>query len=190
MFDYSEGPTGIYSDHRVKTIAWHRHYTRFWKQSCLYCDWAWPLFITGSAANLLGATPEGEPKFFNAITGKNLSFVDGMEIGRKIWNMDRAVMVLQGRHRDMEVHTGYVYNVPTPTPNWEPVYENGKWSYGGESQGIGRTLNKAKFEEWKTKFYEFEGWDPSSGWPKRSTLEELGLKNVADELQAYGKLGT
>ena len=50
-------------------------------------------------------------------------------------------------------------------------------------------MNKAKFEEWKTKFYDFEGWNTANGWPKRSTLEKMGLKKVADTLQSKGKLG-
>ena len=187
MFDYSEGPTGIYSEHRVKTIAWHRHYTRFWKQSMLYCDWVWPQFISTNSAELLGPTPEGEPMFLKAVTGKDLSFVEGMEIGRKIWNLDRAIWVLQGRHRDMEQFTDYVHNVPTTDPFYLPVYENGKWSY---SDTIGRTLSKPRFEEWRTNFYKFEGWETSSGWPTRSTLEGLGLKKVADELRDKGKLGS
>jgi aldehyde:ferredoxin oxidoreductase len=186
MFDYSDGPTGIYSDHRVKTVAWHRHYARFWIQSVLLCDWVWPLFMTPNSADKLGPTPEGEPKFFNAVTGKNVSFADGVGVGRKIWNIDRAVWALQGRHRDMEVLTGYVYNVPTKTPYYLPVYANGKWSYGTCTN---RVLDKAKFEEWKTKFFEFEGWNAVNGWPKRSTLEGMGLKKVADTLESKGKLG-
>jgi aldehyde:ferredoxin oxidoreductase len=86
----------------------------------------------------------------------------------------------------MEVLAGYVYNVPTKSPYYVPVYEDGKWRYG---ENIGRTLDRTRFEEWKTKFYEFEGWNPSNGWPKRATLEALGLKNVADQLAAKGKLG-
>ena len=50
-------------------------------------------------------------------------------------------------------------------------------------------MDKAKFDEWKTKFYTLEGWDTSTGWPTRSTLEELGLDQVADKLEANGKLG-
>jgi aldehyde:ferredoxin oxidoreductase len=186
MFDYSEGPRGIYSDHRVKTVAWHRHYTRFWIQSALFCDWVWPRFFTPNSADKSGPTPEGEPRFFNAVTGRNLSFTDGVEIGRKIWNLDRAIWALQGRHRDMEVLSGYVYSVPTKEPYYLPVYENDTWSY---SPCLGRVLDRAKFEEWKTKFYEFEGWNSASGWPKRSTLESIGLGKVADTLQKNGKLG-
>ncbi len=186
MFDYSEGPTGIYSAHRVKQVAWHRHYARFWIQSVLYCDWVWPLFFTPNSADKSGPTPEGEPKFFNAVTGKSLSFTDGIEVGRKIWNLDRSIWILQGRHRDMEVHAGYVYNVPTRSDYYLPVYQNGKWTY---SANKGRVLDKAKFEEWKTKYYDFEGWNSSNGWPRRGTLEKIGLKKVADTLQSKGKLG-
>jgi aldehyde:ferredoxin oxidoreductase len=186
MFDYGEGPTGIYSDHRVKTIAWHRHYTRFWLQSILFCDWVWPQFFTPNSADKNGSTPEGEPKFFNAVTGRKTTFIEGMEAGRKIWNLDRSIWTLQGRHRDMEVHAGYVYSVPTKSPYYLPVYQNGKWTYDAN---VGRVLNKPKFEEWKTKFYDFEGWNNANGWPKRKTLEDLGLKKAADTLESKGKLG-
>jgi aldehyde:ferredoxin oxidoreductase len=187
MFDYGEGPTGIYSDHRVKTIAWHRHYTRFWLQSLLFCDWVWPQFMTPNNPDKNnGATPDGETRFFSAVTGKKTTFVEGMETGRTIWNLDRSIWVLQGRHRDMEVLAGYVYKVPTKNPYYLPVYQNGKWTYDAN---VGRVLDKEKFEEWKTKFYDFEGWNNTNGWPKRNTLEQLGLKKVADQLQSKGKLG-
>jgi len=186
MFDYSEGPTGIYSANRAKTIAWLRHYTRFWTESVGYCDFLWPNFINPNAPDMLGATPEGEPKFFNAVTGKGKSFVDGMRIGRRIWNLDRAIWTLQGRHRDMEVFAGYVYSVPSNRPNHLPVYENGEWRF---SDNVGRTIDRARFEEWKTKYFELEGWDSSTGWATRSTLEGLSLGKVADELQRKGKLG-
>jgi aldehyde:ferredoxin oxidoreductase len=61
-----------------------------------------------------------------------------------------------------------------------------KWSY---STGEGRKLDRARFEEWKTKFYEFEGFNTTNGWPTRKTLEGMGLKKVADIMQSKGKLG-
>jgi aldehyde:ferredoxin oxidoreductase len=185
MMDYSEGPTGIYSDHKVKQVAWHRHYERFWIDSTGFCGWRWPMFFTDNTIDKLGATPEAEPKFWNAVTGKNITFAEGMEIGRKIWNLDKSIWVLQGRHRDQEVFPGYVHNKPSEA-HVMPVYENGKWSYGTNA---GRKLDKAKFEEWKTRFYDFEGWNTTNGWPKRSALESVGLKKVADTLQSKSKLG-
>jgi hypothetical protein len=32
------------------------------------------------------------------------------------------------------------------------------------------------------------GWDVNTGWPTRAKLEELGLKDIADELASIGKL--
>jgi aldehyde:ferredoxin oxidoreductase len=186
MFDYGQGPTGIYSQNKAKTIAWSRRYTLFWKDSLGYCDLVWPSFVNVNAPGMLGATPEGEPRFLNAVTGQDVSFSDGIEIGRRIWNLDRAIWVLQGRHRDMEVFPGYVYDVPVTRPHPLPVYENGEWRF---SDNLGRTLDKARFEGWKTLYFKFEGWDTRSGWPTRHTLEELGLPHVANALESQDRLG-
>ncbi len=186
MFDYGQGPTGIYAANKARTVAWSRRYGLFWKNSVGYCDFLWPSFVNVNAPGRLGATPEGEPRFFNAVTGQQISFVDGMEMGRRIWNLDRSILAIQGRHRDMEVFPGYVHHKTTAWPHILPVYENGQWQF---SDNLGRTLDRERFEEWKTVFFEREGWDPASGWPTRSTLEEAGLGRVADELQRCGRLG-
>jgi aldehyde:ferredoxin oxidoreductase len=67
-----------------------------------------------------------------------------------------------------------------------PVYENGQWDY---KNVWGRSLDRDGVEQWKTTYYQLEGWDPATGWPTRSALEGLGLGYVADELEAHGKLG-
>jgi len=189
MLDFSTD--NIYSEHMAKLVAWHRHYTRFWKQSVLYCDMRWPEFINSRLPGYKGLTGEGEPKFLNAVTGKKFSFVDGMELGRKIWNLDNAIWTLQGRHRDMVHFSDYIYHIPfVGLGNYATYYlpgrEKGRWDY---IRVNGRHLDKAKVEEFKTRFYTLEGWDTRSGWPKRRTLESMGLKFVADELDKERKLG-
>ncbi len=185
MLDYGEGPTGIYSIHKVKQVAWHRHYERFWIDCTGFCGWRWPMFFTNNTPDRVGATPEAEPKFWNAVTGDNISFADGMEIGRKIWTLERAIWALQGRHRDQEVFPDYIYDVPSKE-HVMPTYNNGKWAY---TTNAGRTIDRAKFEEWKTMFYDFEGWNTANGWPARDILEGMGLKKVADTLESRGRLG-
>lgn len=190
MLDYSTD--NMYSEHMAKLVAWHRHYTRFWKQSVLYCDFLFPDFFNPNTPDKRGLTPEGEPRFYNSVTGKNLEFADGIEIGRRIWNLDNAIWTLQGRHRDIVHFASYVYEVPFkgmgPLARWYmPGRKDGKWDYIPLG---GRCINKAKFEEWKTKFYKLEGWDPNSGWPTRSTLESVGLGHIADRLQGKSKLGS
>jgi aldehyde:ferredoxin oxidoreductase len=185
MVDYSDGPTGIYSDSKIKQVAWTKHYEKFWIGAGGFCGWRWPMCITNNTADRKGPTPQAEPKFWNAVTGKNLTFADGMEIGHKIYTLDRSIWVLQGRHRKMEVFPDYAYDEKT-TGHDMPMYIDGKWKY---DKGVGRSLDRAKVEDFKTRFYKFEGYNPDNGYPKRDTLEKMGLKKVADTLQAKGKLG-
>ena len=37
----------------------------------------------------------------------------------------------------------------------------------------------------KDEYYEIRGWDIKSGIPTRDSLEEVGLKDVADDLEKY-----
>jgi hypothetical protein len=37
-------------------------------------------------------------------------------------------------------------------------------------------------------FYEIQGWDRTTGLQRRSTLEDLGLADLAQRLAAAGKL--
>jgi len=63
------------------------------------------------------------------------------------------------------------------------VYENGEWKWS-------RTpfpLDKGKMDEFKTLYYDLEGWDIVTGWPKKSTLQDCGLGYVADVLERQGK---
>jgi aldehyde:ferredoxin oxidoreductase len=69
---------------------------------------------------------------------------------------------------------------------WTCRDDKGKWYY---KDLMGRSLDKAKVDEWKTIFYRLEGWDINTGWPKRSTLEKMDMGFVADALEAADRLG-
>jgi hypothetical protein len=108
-----------------------------------------------------------------------------MELGRKIWNLDNAIWTLQGRHRDHVHFADYVYtrkmtDGDSNASHWVPGKINGQWKY---FNAVNRSVDRDKFEEFKTRFYTLEGWDTETGHPTRSTLEGLGLKAVADELE-------
>jgi aldehyde:ferredoxin oxidoreductase len=195
MFDYSwQGEqaykTGIYSEHKAKFVAWRQHYQHFYKESVLYCDWAFANFYNSATQDGKGATPEAEPVFYNAVTGKKLSFVDGIEIGRKAWNVKRAIYVMQGRNRAMEKFAGFMYrpgaSAASVPGNGFPVFDGAQWSWKPVRDMY---LDDKGVEHWKTAFYTREGWDPANGYPTRTTLEALGLKHVADTLESKARLG-
>ena len=189
MLDFSE--ENMYSDHIIKLVTWHRYYTRFWKQSAQLCDFRWPDFLNLYRPDRSGATGLAEPRFFKDVTGKHLSYLEGINLGKCIWNLDQVIWTLQGRHRDMVAFADYLYTQPGATwdgwPEYMPGIREGQWDYVETS---GRHFDRQKFEDFKTRFYRFQGWDPASGWPTRPTLEYLGLKEAADELEQQGRLGT
>ena len=144
------------------------------------------------ASDKVGSSGTAEPAFFNAVTGKEITFEDGMTIGKRIWNLDHAIWTLQGRHRDMVHFADYIYNKEYTGSLFPRHYvpgrnQTGKWQY---INVIGRHLDKEKFEEFKTRYYNVEGWDPQNGYPTRELLESIGLDFVADELEKDQKLGS
>ncbi len=194
MFDYSwqgeqAAKTGIYSEHKARFVAWHQHYATYYKESALFCDWAMGNYFNPSNPDGRGATPEAEPRFLRAVTGKNQSFVDGIETGRRAWNLKRAIFVLQGRTRETEKFAGYMYRPGASMANFGtrlPVYDGSEWAWV-DCRDL--YLDDGGVERWKTAFYRIEGWDARTGYPGRGTLEALGLGHAADALEAAGKLG-
>jgi aldehyde:ferredoxin oxidoreductase len=172
--------TGIYSEHKAKMVSWARRYAGFYNESMSICEMMLP--------NFGGASPDLEYRYYQAVTGNNKTFADTIEIGRKIWNMERAIRVMAGRHRDKEQFAPFMF-MPGATFNMsgaKPIYQDGKWSFENQSDMY---LDKEGVELFKTNFYKLEGWDAKTGWPTRKTLEDLGMKKVADVMAAKGKLG-
>ena len=87
----------------------------------------------------------------------------------------------------MEIFPEYIYEKDSGGETL-PIYDQTtkKWSF---SKSSGKKLDRARVEEWKTKFYEFEGFNTANGWPKRETLENMNLKKVADCMQKKNRLG-
>ncbi len=174
--------TGIYSEHKAKEVAWGRHYASFWNESASFCEFFMPRLTTVS--------PDMEMRYYQAVTGSKCSFADTMETGRKIWTLERSIRTMAGLSREKEVFSPFMYKPgASAMPMYVggvPVYENGKWRYD-ELEDM--YLDRDGVEEFKTHFYNLEGWDTDHGWPTRKTLEELGLKHVADTMAAKNRLG-
>lgn len=184
-FDYSEA--NMYSDATLDRIEWGRHWSRFWEQSMCFCDWGFPrINYNDPYGNYEIDVDDYYCRLFTAVTGKEMTREKALEIGHRIFTLDKAIWTMQGRKREDEVFANYVYERPNPEDALYPMYIDGKWDF---SSGKGRLMDRDKFEDFKTRFYIREGWSATTGWPTRETLEGMGLKYVADELEAAGKLG-
>ncbi len=193
-FDFSwEGKqaheTGVFSKHKAEFVAWRMHYWTYYKESIGFCDWGYAKLFNNMHPKGYGHTPEAEPRYLNAITGRNHTFQDGLEIGRRAWNLKRAIFALQGRHKNMETFNGYYYRPGASYCGFDaekPIFDGKKWDWMNCKELY---LTREGVEQFKNYYYELEGWNKDSGYPKQSTLEDLGIKGVAEVLKAKGKLG-
>jgi len=103
-------------------------------------------------------------------TKKDFSEEDLHKVCDRIYHVERAYLARMGLTRDDDdVAPRHYYEQPIPE---------------GPSKGM--TLDRAKFEDLKDAFYELRGGDKKTGAPTRRTLEELGLRNVADDFEKTG----
>jgi aldehyde:ferredoxin oxidoreductase len=118
-----------------------------------------------------------ESSLLSAVTGLDVDVDKLAMAGERIWNLRRAIMVKrENRTREND------------TLN-EPYFKKAITCPAGSATGlVNGPIDKAKFEALKDRYYKLRGWDVNTGWPTRAKLEELGLKDVADELAGMGKL--
>jgi len=101
-------------------------------------------------------------RYVNAVTGSDLSGTDGLLIGERICNLERAFNIRAGLSRRDDTLPDRMLKEPMPH---------------GPSKG-----QVVDLEPMLDRYYEFRGWDKGSGIPTREKLMELGLAHVADDL--------
>lgn len=187
---------GIYSEPMARCVAWGTRHVAFWKNSAQFCDQCFPSWLNTAGENQIGASPEMEVTFLNAVTGLGWSYEDGLELGRKIWNFERAILSLQEKHRDEEYfppfppYNSYVHTLEPPfmqKGRYFATYQGGTLPWVWKKQNF--AIDKTKLDAFKSIYYKLEGWDEKSGRPTRKTLTDAGLQDVADVLEAKGRLG-
>lgn len=103
-------------------------------------------------------------QFYKAATGLDMSFEEMMRVGERIYNLKRAFNFKHGMRKDEDRLPERLLKEPLPS---------------GGSRG-----SVAHLEALVKEYCDIRGWDPSSGKPKRTTLEALQMHDVADELWA------
>jgi aldehyde:ferredoxin oxidoreductase len=109
-------------------------------------------------------------KLFSACTGYEVAEEELDAAGERVFNLLRAIDVKYfGRSRQVDEQVAQDLTHPAFTDGIE--------------------LDLKKFWPMLDRYYELRGWNPANGWPTREKLTELGLDDVADELEAADKLG-
>jgi aldehyde:ferredoxin oxidoreductase len=111
-------------------------------------------------------------ELLTAITGIDFGPDRLDEACDRIYNVERAYLVRNGIRRCDDVPPHHFLETPMP-----------------EGPSKGKTIDREKFEALKDAFYALRGSDTKTGAPTRATLEGLGLKSVANDLEAMGVYG-
>jgi aldehyde:ferredoxin oxidoreductase len=112
-------------------------------------------------------------RFYNACSGRNLSEQEMLMVGERTWNIEKAYNTRCGATRADDTIPKRFFDEPLK---------------GGGPSG-GSVVDRDKCETILDEYYEDRKYDPKSGLPTRAGLERLGLKYIADDLEARGKLG-
>lgn len=106
------------------------------------------------------------PEYMEAVTGDRFTMEDFYEIGDRIYNLIRAYWIRENNHFNRQ---------------WD--YPPDRWFEEPQSQGKlkGMKLDKEKYDQMLTWYYELRGWD-RNGFPLKETLDHLGLEEASKEL--------
>ena len=179
-----------FSTYEGKAMAAKKLQDRVFAKDCLVvCDLRWTMTL---ANRILGKTADtvSEAQVYAAITGKEMDDAEFVKIGERIFNLQRAVLLRQGR-RGRRDDTILDYFFTDPLKQGEVFFNAdalvpGK---GGEPLSkVDSVVEKDKFEKMLTEYYGCRGWDAATGFPTRAKFDELGLDDVADDLGKHGLL--
>lgn len=106
------------------------------------------------------------PEMYNAATGASFSAEDILDVGVRVTNVERAHNVRLGLTAADDTLPPRFTEDPMPA---------------GPAKGAIYDI----LEPMKKAWYEVQGWDTETGIPYRARLEELGLADIADDLEAH-----
>lgn len=158
------------------------------KESLILCDFLWPIIWVRFAEDHTG-DPAMESRVLSAITGIDIDETELNKIGERIYNLQRAILVRQGcGGRTGDRLLEYLFETPL-----ESVFFNLDCVVPGKDGKIisrkGESIDRDAFDKLMGEYYELRGWNMDNGLQTREKLEELQLRDVADDLKSRGLLG-
>lgn len=110
-------------------------------------------------------TAEDVARLIASSTGRDFGVDEFRTSGERIYNLQRAFCVREGMDRRQDVLPRRLTQDPLP---------------GGPAEGM--VIEEDKLEKLKDAYYEFRGWDTTTGIPTPDTLRRLGLEELTADL--------
>lgn len=157
------------------------------KECLILCDFQSPIMDLESSEDHVG-DPTIESKILSAVTGVAVDKEELDGIGERAFNLLRAIAVREGHGgRDSDQIPDHCYTVPLQYEMSNPeCLVPGK--DGEVISRKGAVVDREAFERMKDEYYQLRHWDVATGLQTRRTLEELGLEDIAANLERRGLL--
>jgi aldehyde:ferredoxin oxidoreductase len=127
------------------------------------------LFNTAWICSPLG--PKELAELLTTATGVEYDEERVFEVGERIYNLERAFIVREGITREDDYPPDMAFEVPIP-----------------DGPRKGAVVDRGEYEKMLDEYYQRMGWDVETGKPLPKTLMKMDLGDVAEDLQALGKI--
>lgn len=163
-WEVSTGKQGTYGPEKADKVIEFQRIRGGMFESLVSCRFPWIE---------VGFELDWYPKFFEAATGVKMGLDEMYALGDRIYALIRAFWV-------REFAGKWSRQMDYPPMRWfdEPLTQ-------GPSKGA--RLDRDKYDTLLQAYYDKRGWD-RRGTPTKATMERLGLKKEAAELEKYVKL--
>jgi len=155
------------------------------KDSLTLCDWVFPNYCCPDPEREYAGDLDVDSELYRAVTGDEVS-ADELDLRAEgIVDLYRAITVRDWNTTDLRGAEGYQSGGMGEDQGGDyRGHDNlAAWYFDHEPH-----LDRAQFEDGKTKFYQRMGWHSQLGCPTRSKLAAFDQEDVADGLEALGLL--
>jgi len=152
VFDRFKNATDPYSEEgKAALVKWYEDMRAFENalEICYYAIYPW-MYQSNSTLEILA-------RFFNTVTGLNISKHDVLRIGERITNIERLFNIREGLTRRDDNLPRRMTAEPLPS---------------GPAAG-----QVVRLDQMLDEYYQLRGWDKDTGYPTREKLEELGIRS-------------
>ncbi|MFC1905462.1 aldehyde ferredoxin oxidoreductase family protein [Chloroflexota bacterium] len=150
-----------------------------WQGKPLMCKWFEDMYSIVNAMGLcffpvgfqLAWGPTYLSRLYSACTGHDITPQEVVYYGEKVFTTLKAYNIRQGLTRKDDSWPDRFFNESLP-----------------EGPSKGAILSREIIENLLDEYYELRGWDKTTGIPNTKKLVELGLDDIASELERLGKI--
>jgi aldehyde:ferredoxin oxidoreductase len=157
------------------------------KETLMLCDWFYPMLDIRNSEDHMG-DPTIESKILSAVIGKEFDEESLNRVGERVFNLQRAILLREG-HKALDddklpdswhntPYEGHIVDPDSSVPgkNGEIISRNGA------------KVDWEDFEQMRADYYQLRRWDVATGLQTRKQLTEIGLEDIADDLEQRGLL--